>query len=94
MAYETILYEKEGKIATITLNRPDKFNAIRPPMPQELERAIATANADDEVHVIVLQGAGSSFCAGFDFSENLDHFEGWGLVDASANWDPARTSCS
>ena len=38
MAYETILYERKGKIATVTLNRPEKFNTIRPPMPEELEK--------------------------------------------------------
>ena len=37
MAYETILYEKNDRIATITLNRPEKFNTIRPPMPEEIE---------------------------------------------------------
>ena len=65
------MYEKNERIATITLNRPEKFNAIRLPMPEELEKAIAEANADDEVRVIILQGAGKSFCAGFDFSGNL-----------------------
>lgn len=90
MAYETILYEKKGKIATVTLNRPDKFNTIRPPMPEELEKAMAEANADDDVRVIVLRGAGHSFCAGFDFSENLDHFSGWGLPGAGEAWNPGK----
>ncbi len=90
MAYETILYEKKGKIATVTLNRPDKFNTIRPPMPEELEKAMAEANADDEVRVIILRGAGHSFCAGFDFSENLDHFSGWGLPGAGEAWNPGK----
>jgi len=90
MKFETILYEKDGRIATVTLNRPEKFNTIRPPMPEELERAIAMANADDEVRVVILQGAGRSFCAGFDFSDNLAHFEGWGLPDPTENWDPGR----
>ncbi|WP_027365041.1 crotonase/enoyl-CoA hydratase family protein [Desulfotruncus alcoholivorax] len=90
MAYETILYDKDGRIATITLNRPEKFNSIRPPMPEEIEKAIAEANADDEVRVIILQGAGGSFCAGFDFSDNLEHFEGWGLPGAMENWNPGR----
>jgi enoyl-CoA hydratase/carnithine racemase len=90
MNYETILYEKKGKIATITLNRPEKFNTIRPPMPEELEKAMAEANADNDVRIIILQGAGHSFCAGFDFSENLDHFSGWGLPGAGEAWDPGR----
>ncbi|MCP4754094.1 MAG: crotonase/enoyl-CoA hydratase family protein [Proteobacteria bacterium] len=88
MELETIIYEKEDKIATITLNRPEKFNCIRPPMTSELEEALKEANADSDVRVIVLQGAGKAFCAGFDFSEDLDHFEGWGANPAAENWDP------
>ncbi|MHB8918502.1 MAG: crotonase/enoyl-CoA hydratase family protein [Desulfocucumaceae bacterium] len=90
MEYETISYRKDGRIATLTLNRPEKFNAIRPPMTEEIEKALAAASADNEVRVIILQGAGRSFCAGFDFSDNLSHFEGWGLQDAAENWDPGK----
>ncbi len=90
MDYEMILYKKKGRIATVTLNRPEKFNTIRPPMPEELEKALAEANADDDVRVIILQGAGHSFCAGFDFSENLEHFSGWGLSGAEEAWDPGK----
>ena len=90
MAYETVLYEKEGRIATVTLNRPEKFNTIRPPMPDELEQAIAEANADDDVRVIILQGAGKAFCAGFDFSGNLEHFADWGLKKGAQTWDPGK----
>lgn len=78
MSYETILYETRDRLATITLNRPEKFNTIRPPMPEELEQAVAAANADKDVRVIILKGAGKAFCAGFDFSEDLDHFAQWG----------------
>ncbi len=90
MSYETILYETEGKIATITLNRPEKFNCIRPPMTDELENALKRANADREVRVIILQGAGKAFCAGFDFSEDLQHFEGWGRDPSVKDWDPGE----
>ena len=83
MTYETIKYETKDRIATITLNRPDKFNTIRPPMWDELELAIRRANHDQDVRVIILQGAGETFCAGFDFSDNLDHFDMVGL-----NMDP------
>jgi enoyl-CoA hydratase len=88
MAYETLIYEAEGAIATITLNRPDKFNTIRPPMPEEIEHALAQANADADVRVIILQGNGPAFCAGFDFSENLEHFETWGVKMKPEEWDP------
>lgn len=66
---ETLIYSKDlrnPRIATITLNRPDRLNAISFDMPGEIRRAVALANADDEVHVIVLQGAGRAFCAGYD----------------------------
>lgn len=90
MTYQTIVSETEGPIATITLNRPEKFNAIVPPMPQEVEAALAAANADQAVRVIILRGAGKSFCAGFDFGDDLDHFAGWGLPSASETWDPGK----
>jgi len=90
VAYETILYETEGRLAVITLNRPEKFNTIRPPMPDELANALAKANADNEVRVIILQGSGKAFCAGFDFSGDLEHFSGWGGQAGSEQWDPGR----
>ena len=90
MTYEAILYETQGRIATITLNRPDKFNAIRPPLPEELEQAVAEANADTEVRVIVLKGAGKAFCAGFDFSQGLEHFAAWAGQSARETWDPGK----
>ncbi len=88
--YETILYAVDGRIATITLNRPAKFNAIRPPMPEEIEQAVTAANRDRDVRVIILKGAGEAFCAGFDFSEGLEHFAGWGGQAAAEQWDPGQ----
>ena len=90
MTYETLIYQTDGRIATITLNRPEKFNTIRPPMWDELEDGIGRANRDLEVHVIILQGAGHSFCAGFDFSGNLEHFDVAGLEMDPAKWDPGH----
>ncbi len=66
MDFETILYEADGRIARITLNRPAKLNAINDAMPRELRAAAEAANRDDAVHVIVLAGAGRAFCAGYD----------------------------
>lgn len=66
MAASTVLYQRDGRIARITLNRPEKLNAINDQMPQELSTAVAEANRDDGVHVIVLTGAGRAFCAGYD----------------------------
>jgi len=71
MAYQTLLYEKAGRIARIVLNRPERLNAISLGMPDELERAVAEANADGDVRAIILKGAGRAFCAGFDLSPGL-----------------------
>jgi enoyl-CoA hydratase len=63
-----VLYERDGRIARITLNRPEVLNAIDDEMPKELEAAVEQANADPGVHVIVLSGAGKGFCAGYDLT--------------------------
>lgn len=74
--YEMILYKKEGAIATITFNRPEKYNTIRFEMLNEMDHALKDANQDNNIKVIILEGAGDSFCAGFDFSDGLEHFDG------------------
>ncbi|MGD9021529.1 MAG: crotonase/enoyl-CoA hydratase family protein [Lysobacterales bacterium] len=78
------LYAKNGAIATITLNRPDKYNTLRPSLLNDLDNALRQANTDGEVKVIILEGAGDAFCAGFDFSGGLEHFEGI----TEENYDP------
>ena len=66
MTYQHILYEVSEKIATITLNRPDRMNAWTPIMERDVRHAMETASADDNVRVIVLTGEGRAFCAGAD----------------------------
>jgi enoyl-CoA hydratase len=66
VTYETILYELRDRIARITLNRPEKLNAISWQMQQELQRALLDADRDPEVRVVVLRGAGRAFSAGYD----------------------------
>lgn len=61
-----VLFERDGRIARITLNRPDVLNAIDDDLPRELADAVARADHDPAVHVIVLAGAGRAFCAGYD----------------------------
>ncbi|MBA2522279.1 MAG: crotonase/enoyl-CoA hydratase family protein [Solirubrobacterales bacterium] len=86
--FETILYRAEGPIATITLNRPAELNTIVPPMPDEVESAVTLAIRDSEVKVIVLRGAGRSFCAGYDFSGG---FQAWGdMLNTDGVWDPGK----
>jgi enoyl-CoA hydratase len=58
----------EPRIARLTLNRPEKLNAINGAMPGEIRQAVAWAEADEEVHVIVVEGAGKAFCAGYDLA--------------------------
>ena len=68
MSYEYVLVEKEGGIETITLNRPERLNALIPPMRVEIRKALEDADADDSIRVIILTGAGRGFCAGAEVS--------------------------
>lgn len=68
MAYEELLYDVSDGIATLTLNRPDKLNAWTMQMESEYRHAMAEAEKDDAVRVIVVTGAGRGFCAGADMS--------------------------
>jgi enoyl-CoA hydratase len=86
--FETIAYRADGAIATITLNRPQALNTIVPPMPDELEAAVGLAVRDEEVKVIVLRGAGRSFCGGFDFGGGFHHWDE--RLAADGRWDPGR----
>ena len=87
-SYETILYTVDGAIATITLNRPERLNTIVPPMPDEVEDAVEAAVADADVKVIVLRGAGRSFCAGFDFAGGFHHWDD--QLSSDGRWDPGK----
>jgi methylglutaconyl-CoA hydratase len=66
VTYETLKCEMGGAVATITLNRPEKRNAISTMMIEELLEALNTAEADGAVRVVILTGAGKAFCAGMD----------------------------
>ncbi len=74
MPYEMIKYSKNEAIATITLNRPEKYNTFRLEMLDELDSVLKDANSDNSIKVIILEGAGDSFCGGFDFSGGLEHY--------------------
>ncbi len=62
----TMTYEVEGRIARITLDRPERGNGITFEMPRELSACVERANLDPEVHVIALAGNGTGFCGGYD----------------------------
>ncbi|HVJ51930.1 MAG TPA: crotonase/enoyl-CoA hydratase family protein [Aliidongia sp.] len=84
MAYQTIRYEIEEQILTVTLNRPDKLNAFTPEMLDELLDAFDRADADDEVRAIIVTGAGRAFCAGADLSAGAASFDFSGRTDRAA----------
>jgi len=69
-SFATLLYSVDERICTITLNRPEKLNAMSRTLLDELEVAFAAAKADREVSVVLLKGAGRSFCAGYDLAPN------------------------
>ncbi len=71
-------YERDGRIARITLDRPERGNGITAAMPRELAACVERANLDPEVHVIALAGNGTGFCGGYDLVESA---EGMGLVE-------------
>src|SRR5262245_20940514 len=66
---DELRYEKDGAVATLTLNRPDRLNAITGPMLDALSAALVDADADRDVRVVVITGAGKGFCAGLDLKD-------------------------
>lgn len=86
-----VLYEKDGRIARITLNRPEVMNAIDDEVPALLEEAGNRANADAGVHVIVLSGAGKAFCSGYDLAYYAQATGGAGHeATQEMPWDPMK----
>jgi enoyl-CoA hydratase len=90
MRYSTLKYAVNGRIARLTLNRPQRLNAINDKMPGEIRRAVEAANADDRVHVIVLAGAGRAFCAGYDLKAFAEKKGRTDAVNQAMPWDPMR----
>lgn len=91
--FATLRYDLDARnprIARITLNRPDRLNAISPQMPAEIRRAVQLANDDDAVHVIVVQGAGRAFCAGYDMKESAESAGDHEWLQGEMPWDPMQ----
>lgn len=89
----SVLYERDGRIARITLNRPEVLNAIDDEIPGALSDAVARADADPDVHVMLLSGAGRAFCAGYDLKRYASGPEGGGegeYVGQEMPWDSIR----
>jgi enoyl-CoA hydratase len=103
---ETLTYERDGRIARITLDRPERGNGITLEMPRELATAVERADLDPAVHVIALSGNGKGFCGGYDLVQSAERGqERFGAEDGdggepgspldpatiAANHDPAGT---
>jgi len=70
MEYETVLYKKQEGIIIISLNRPNKLNAINGQLSRDFLTALMEAEADTEAKVVIIRGEGRAFCAGFDLSQS------------------------
>ena len=82
MVYAHILYDIKDRIATITLNRPESLNSLDEPLLEEWVDALHHAESDDDVRVVVLRGAGRSFCSGYTMDQSREYadvssHEGW-----------------
>ena len=86
--------DKEPRIARLRLNRPDKLNAISSTMPSDIQQAVRWAEAEDEVHVIIVEGEGRAFCAGYDLNEYAEGLDPSNITDdhpcrqEKTPWDP------
>jgi methylglutaconyl-CoA hydratase len=86
MNYTTITCEVAGRIATVTLNRPERRNALNEIMIRELTDLLTTLNKNLTLRVILLTGAGDSFCSGMD----LDHLIAYAALDQGKNLEDAQ----
>ncbi|GFE52427.1 enoyl-CoA hydratase [Roseobacter cerasinus] len=87
MEYKTISVAVKGRAATITLNRPERLNAIVGAMPGEIRHAVETLDNDSGVHAIVVEGAGKGFCGGYDLKHYAER-EGEITGNQEMPWDP------
>ncbi len=92
MAFETILLEKHARIAKVTLNRPERLNAVNPKMFLELRQALADVRDDQDVRVVVLTGAGRAFCASGDLQEEVQGDALLGRQGTYDNWQFIRSN--
>lgn len=89
--FETLQIEKDAhnpRIARLLLKRPERLNAIGDATPGEIRAAVEWANADDEVHVIVVEGAGKGFCGGYDLSGYAEQWLEHPCQQEKTPWDP------
>ena len=100
-ALKTMTYQRDGRIARLTLDRPGRGNGIVPQLIEELRACVERANLDPAVHVIALSGNGKGFCGGYDLVDTAERgfvpdeapAAGGGVTDPAvqaANHDPAK----
>ena len=89
MSDASVILQKDGRLGRIYLNRPDFLNAINDELPRDLAHCIDQANADDDIHVIILAGKGQGFCAGYDLTYYAEG-NGSGDVTQPMPWDPMK----
>jgi enoyl-CoA hydratase len=89
--FATVRIEQDAqspRVARLLLNRPARLNAINEQMPADIRAAVEWANANDEVHVIVVEGAGKGFCGGYDLGEFAEQQKDHPCQQESYPWDP------
>ncbi len=92
---EELLVEQDGHVLTITLNRPDRLNAISGPMLSGLSTTLQAANIAPDVRAVILTGAGRGFCSGLDLKrqsegdDNINPASGYQLFDLHPDLEPA-----
>ena len=86
MDFHSVRYDTAGRVATITLNRPERLNAIDDHMPSEIRLAVERAQSDPGIHAIVVTGEGRSFCSGYDLKEYAERPDAPYSQDMP--WDP------
>lgn len=84
-----VSYETSGRKATITLDRPERYNAIDDDMPGALRAAVERADEDDDIHVVVLTGAGEAFCSGYDLKHYAEEPRPT-MGSQEMPWDPMQ----
>ena len=79
---------RNPRVARLLLNRPERLNAITDDTPRDIRAAVEWANADDEVHVIVVSGAGKGFCGGYDLADTAEQHIEHPCQQEKTPWDP------
>ena len=86
---QKVLFEKDGRIARITLNRPEVLNAIDDEVPELISAAVAKAETDSEIHVMILSGAGRGFSAGYELNFDITD-KPLSYLPQEMPWDPMK----